>query len=96
MVQVFTVLFFVGFICVLLNFLYQLQKISTLYWSIVRILGYFFSAVSSIFFAMINPHWFVSTDGYTCAVALSWVVPFIEEGLLFFIWNLFKRHSVLL
>ena len=42
MVQVFTVLFFVGFICVLLNFLYQLQKISTLYWSIVRILGYFF------------------------------------------------------
>ncbi len=93
MVQVFTILFFTGLGFVLLNFLYQLfmQKISMRSWSVVRILGYIFTVVSSVFFAFMNPDWFHSFEGYTCAVAVSWTMPFIEEWLLLLGWDMLKR-----
>ncbi len=94
MVQVFTILFFVGLGIVLVNFLYKMQRGEALSWSVIRVCGYVLTAVSSVFFAMVNPNWFHSLEGYTCAVAFAWTVPFAEEWLLFWIWELYKRYCV--
>lgn len=94
MVQVFKILFFVGLIMVLLNFLQQKQKFSIKSWSFLRGLGYIFMGLASVFFTVINPDWFHSFDGYACAVAISWLTPFFEERLLLILWSLFKNYSV--
>ncbi len=96
MVQVFTILFFTGLGFVLLNFLYQLfmQKIAMRSWSVVRILGYVLTVVSSVFFAFMNPDWFHSFEGYACAVGVSWTMPFIEEWLLLLGWDMLRRSHI--
>ena len=96
MVQVFTILFFVGLGFVLLNFLYQLfmQKMVMRSWSVVRIIGYVLAVVSSVFLAFMNPDWFHSFEGYACAVAVSWTIPFIEEWLLLWGCSRFKRPRI--
>ena len=96
MVQVFTILFFTGLGFVLLNFLYQLirQKFSMRSWSVVRILGHVLTVVSSLFFAFMNPDWFHSFEGYACAVAVSWTMPFIEEWLLLYGWSILNRSRI--
>lgn len=96
MVQVLQFCFFTGLGLVLLNFLYQLirQKNFIRSWSVVRILGYVLTVVSSVFFAFMNPDWFHSFEGYASAVAVSWTMPFIEEWLLLLVWDMLKRSRI--
>lgn len=92
MVQVFTILFFAGLFLLSFNFFLGLQNITISSRFLVRVIGYLFMAVSSVFFALINSQWFMSSEGYTCAVAVSWMMPILFEKLLQGIWFMYKYY----
>lgn len=94
MVQVFALLFIIGLILLMVNFIWLSKSKTMLIWSWWRVVGYALVAVPSVFFTLISSAWFDSFNGYVCAVLVAFLTPAIEEFILLWVWSLCKSYKV--